>query len=73
MVKRSIKIIKRKRKGTSVVVPKIVSPDQREAELTTARIKSVNNWISERRENEGIEKEDSDRTMIAWRKRFAEA
>ena len=67
MIKRTIKIIKPNRTGIAVILP--VAPAQLgESELRDDNATAVNKWISERRENDRVEKASSNNSIQAWRR-----
>lgn len=66
MAKQVIKIIK---KNQRLIAVKVAVPQPRELteiELTGKRVVTVNNWISERRDNDTIERSDSRQKLFEW-------
>ena len=66
MAKQVIKIIK---KNQRPIVATVAVPNVREfseIELTGKRVVTVNNWISERRENDTLERNDSRQKIFEW-------
>ena len=68
MIKRTIKIIKKLDKITPSIPPVRVCAVLGESEVRDDNATAVNKWISERRENDRIEKADSTGRIQAWRK-----
>ena len=69
MIKRTIKIIKKlDEKVTPAIPPVRVYAVLGESEVRNDNATAVNKWISERRENDRIEKADSTGRIQAWRK-----
>ena len=69
MIKRTIKIIKKLDKTITPAIPPVrVYAVLGESEVRNDNATAVNKWISERRENDRIEKADSTGRIQAWRK-----
>ena len=69
MIKRTIKIIKKLDKKITPAIPPVrVYAVLGESEVRNDNATAVNKWISERRENDRIEKADSTGRIQAWRK-----
>jgi hypothetical protein len=71
--KRPIKIIKRDRSDNADLVPVDALTEFDAAERKEQRVSAVNNWISERRENDRLEKANSETAMEHWRKNLSTA
>jgi hypothetical protein len=69
MIKRTIKIIKKLDKTViPLVLPAVNRAELGESEVRDDNATAVNKWISERRENDRVEKADSTSKIHAWRK-----
>ena len=64
MIQRTIKIIKPLKKGTPLPSPVFV--ELADTELQLDRVSAVKRWISERRENAGVENASSRSNILAW-------
>ena len=67
MAKQVIKIIKKNQKLLAVTAAVPKAREVSESELTGERVVTVNNWISERRYNETVERSDSRQKLSEWR------
>ena len=66
MAKQVIKLIKKNQRpiAATVAVPK--PRELSEVEMRGKRVVAVNNWISERRENDTVERSDSRQKIFEW-------
>ena len=68
MAKRKIKIIKPGHTETPSIVAETVSAEETASDLETERRNTVKDWIAEFRENDRIEKKDSEDDLHRWQK-----
>ena len=67
MVRRKIKIIKQG-ETEAPIVTESVSAEETASDLETERRNTVKDWITEFRENDRMEKKDSESDLNRWRK-----
>jgi hypothetical protein len=64
---RAIKVIKRNKKDEAENIQAVVQPLKSEGAAREKVVNTLNNWIAEWRENDGVERVNFNNKLLEWR------